>query len=116
MAKQKGREMILEIWDGSSAYVAIAGLKTKGMTFGVNLVDVTTADAATPPRRRPRSTSVAVHWRLSGRTANLTLWSLPGNWWTRRGSRSSRFGSRCSGRSGTWRMPSGKSRSTRRRT
>ncbi len=60
MAKQKGREMILEIWSGS-AFVAIAGLKTKGLEMTNALVDVTTPNPATPGDRLEEELWEGIH-------------------------------------------------------
>lgn len=48
MAKQKGREMILAIWDGVSAYSPIAGVTAKTIGINNNLIDVTTPNVASP--------------------------------------------------------------------
>lgn len=48
MAKQTGREMLLAIWDGVSAYRVIAGITAKTIGIGNNLIDVSTPDATTP--------------------------------------------------------------------
>lgn len=48
MAKQNGREMLLAVWDGVSAYSVIAGITAKSLAINNNLIDVSTPDAATP--------------------------------------------------------------------
>ena len=44
MAAQKGKDLLVKIFDGSS-YVTVAGLRTRRLTFNTETVDVTNADS-----------------------------------------------------------------------
>jgi TP901-1 family phage major tail protein len=46
MAAQKGRDLLLKIDDGSGAFIAIAGLRSRSLSFNAESVDVTNADSA----------------------------------------------------------------------
>ena len=44
MAAQKGKDLLLKVYEGSS-YVTVAGLRTKRLAFNSETVDVTDADS-----------------------------------------------------------------------
>lgn len=46
MAAQKGRDLLLKIDDGTGGFVAVAGLRSRSLSFNAASVDVTAADSA----------------------------------------------------------------------
>jgi TP901-1 family phage major tail protein len=46
MAVQKGRDLLIRIEDGTGAFVAVAGLRARRISFDAALVDATTAESA----------------------------------------------------------------------
>lgn len=46
MAAQKGKDLLLKISDGASAFVTVAGLRTRRIALNADTVDVTDAESA----------------------------------------------------------------------
>ena len=46
MPAQKGKDLLIKIGDGGSAYVTVAGLRTRQVAFNAETVDVTHAESA----------------------------------------------------------------------
>lgn len=46
MAAQKGKDLLLKLDDGTGAFVAVAGLRTRRLAFNAEGVDVTHAESA----------------------------------------------------------------------
>ena len=46
MAAQKGKDLLLRISDGASAFVTVAGLRTRRIALNADTVDVTDAESA----------------------------------------------------------------------
>ncbi|WP_442754709.1 phage major tail protein, TP901-1 family [Methylocystis sp. JAN1] len=46
MAAQKGKDLLLKISDGASAFVTIGGLRTRRLALNADTVDVTDAESA----------------------------------------------------------------------
>ncbi|PPD44499.1 MAG: phage major tail protein, TP901-1 family [Methylocystis sp.] len=46
MAAQKGKDLLLKISDGASAFVTVAGLRTRRLALNADTVDVTDAESA----------------------------------------------------------------------
>ena len=46
MAAQKGKEVLIKIWDGSDSYDIIGGLRSSSITLNDESVDVTTKDSS----------------------------------------------------------------------
>lgn len=46
MAAQRGRDLLVKMDDGTGAFVAVAGLRTRSLGFNADTVDVTNADSA----------------------------------------------------------------------
>ncbi len=46
MAAQKGKDILLKISDGASAFVTVAGLRTKRLALNADTVDATDAESA----------------------------------------------------------------------
>jgi TP901-1 family phage major tail protein len=46
MAAQKGKDLLLKINDGASAFVTVAGLRTRRLALNADAVDVTDAESA----------------------------------------------------------------------
>lgn len=46
MAAQKGKDLLLKIADATSAFVTVAGLRTRRMTFNTEAVDITHAESS----------------------------------------------------------------------
>lgn len=46
MTAQKGKDLLLKLDDGSGSFVAVAGLRTRRLTFNAETVDVTDSDSA----------------------------------------------------------------------
>ena len=46
MAAQKGKEVLIKIWDGSDSYDTIGGLRSSSITLNDESVDVTTKDSS----------------------------------------------------------------------
>lgn len=45
MAAQKGKDLLLKINDGTSAFVTVAGLRTRRLALNADMVDVTDAES-----------------------------------------------------------------------
>src|SRR5690606_36018458 len=45
MTAQKGKDLLLKLDDGSGAFVSVAGLRTRRLTFNAETVDVTDAES-----------------------------------------------------------------------
>jgi TP901-1 family phage major tail protein len=45
MAAQKGKDILLKIDDGTGAFVTVAGLRTRRLSFNAEAVDATSADS-----------------------------------------------------------------------
>jgi len=46
MSAQKGKDLLLKLDDGSGAFVSVAGLRTRRLTFNAETVDVTDAESS----------------------------------------------------------------------
>jgi TP901-1 family phage major tail protein len=46
MAAQKGKDLLLKLSDGASAFVTVAGLRTRRIALNADTVDVTDAESA----------------------------------------------------------------------
>ncbi len=46
MAAQKGKDLLLKISDGASAFVTVAGLRTRRLALNADTVDVTDAESS----------------------------------------------------------------------
>ncbi|PSC04523.1 phage major tail protein, TP901-1 family [Alsobacter soli] len=46
MPAQKGKDLLLKLDDGTGAFVSVAGLRARQITFNSEAVDVTSADSA----------------------------------------------------------------------
>jgi TP901-1 family phage major tail protein len=46
MAAQKGKDLLLKIDGGSGAFVTVAGLRSRRLTFNAETIDVTSAESA----------------------------------------------------------------------
>ncbi len=45
MAAQRGKDLLLKLDDGTGAFVAVAGLRTRRISFNAETVDITDADS-----------------------------------------------------------------------
>ncbi|MBS7803522.1 phage major tail protein, TP901-1 family [Rhizobiales bacterium TNE-4] len=46
MSAQSGRDMLLKCFDGTNAFVTVAGLRSRHLSFNAASVDITSADSA----------------------------------------------------------------------
>lgn len=46
MAAQKGRDLLLKLDDGTGAFIAVAGLRVKQLSFNAQTIDVTHAESS----------------------------------------------------------------------
>ena len=46
MAAQAGKDLLVKLDDGTGNFIAVAGLRTRQMTFNANVIDITNQDSA----------------------------------------------------------------------
>ena len=59
MAAQRGKDMLLKVRDDTSAFVTVAGLRSRRIAFDAEAVDITHAESAGRWRHRP-----PLAWRI----------------------------------------------------
>jgi TP901-1 family phage major tail protein len=69
MAAQRGKDMLLKVRDDTSAFVTVAGLRSRRIAFDAEAVDITHAESAGRWRELLSGAGVkkATWWRFQGR-------------------------------------------------